>query len=44
MNHSWSAGCIVEGSPAENISDRCDVKHVFLRSKQVDRESLILKT
>jgi imidazolonepropionase-like amidohydrolase len=34
---------IVEGNPAENISDSRNVKHVFLRGKQVDRESLKLK-
>ena len=31
---------IVEGNPAENISDSRNVRHVFLRGKQVDRESL----
>ena len=31
---------IVEGNPAENISDSRNVKHVFLRGKQVDRASL----
>ena len=34
---------IVEGNPAENISDTRNVKHVFLRGKQVDRGSLKLK-
>jgi imidazolonepropionase-like amidohydrolase len=34
---------LVEGNPAENISDTRNVKHVFLRGKQVDRESLKLK-
>ena len=33
---------IVEGNPAENISDSRNVRHVFLRGKQVDRESLKL--
>ena len=31
---------IVEGSPDENISESRNVRHVFLRGKQVDRESL----
>jgi imidazolonepropionase-like amidohydrolase len=31
---------IVEGNPAKNISDTRNVKHVFLRGKQVDRDSL----
>ncbi len=31
---------IVEGNPAENISDSRNVRHVFLRGKQVDRDSL----
>ena len=35
---------IVEGNPAENISDTRNAKHVFLRGKQVDRDSLKLKT
>jgi imidazolonepropionase-like amidohydrolase len=34
---------IVEGNPAKNISDTRNVKHVFLRGKQVDRESLKFK-
>ena len=34
---------LVEGNPAENISDSRNVKHVFLRGKQVDRKSLKLK-
>jgi imidazolonepropionase-like amidohydrolase len=34
---------IVEGNPAENISDSRNIKHVFLRGKQVDRDSLKLK-
>jgi len=34
---------IVEGNPAKNISDTRNVKHVFLRGKQVDRDSLKLK-
>lgn len=33
---------IVEGNPAKNISDSRNVRHVFLRGKQVDRESLKL--
>ena len=31
---------IVEGNPAENIADTRNVTHVFLRGKQVDRDSL----
>ena len=34
---------VVEGNPAERISDSRNVRHVFLRGKQVDRESLKLK-
>jgi len=34
---------IVEGNPAKDISDTRNVKHVFLRGKQVDRDSLKLK-
>ena len=34
---------IVEGNPAKNISDTRDVRYVFLRGKQADRESLTLK-
>jgi imidazolonepropionase-like amidohydrolase len=34
---------VVEGNPAENISDSRNVMHVFLRGKQVDRDSLKLK-
>jgi imidazolonepropionase-like amidohydrolase len=34
---------IVEGNPAENISDSRNVRHVFSQGKQVDRESLKLK-
>ena len=34
---------LVEGNPAKNISDTRNVRHVFLRGKQVDRESLKLK-
>ena len=33
---------LVEGNPAENISDSRRVRHVFLRSNQVDRDSLKL--
>ena len=33
---------LVAGNPAKNISDTRNVKHVFLRGKQVDRESLKL--
>lgn len=33
---------IVEGNPAENISDSRNVRHVFLRGKQLDLESLKL--
>jgi imidazolonepropionase-like amidohydrolase len=33
---------IVEGNPATSISDSRNVRHVFLRGKQVDRESLKL--
>ena len=35
---------LVEGNPAENISDSRNVKHVFLRGKQIDRESLKLNS
>ena len=31
---------VVEGNPAKDISDTRNVKHVFLRVKQVDRDSL----
>jgi imidazolonepropionase-like amidohydrolase len=31
---------IVEGNPSENISDSRNVRHVFLRGKQIDRDSL----
>jgi imidazolonepropionase-like amidohydrolase len=31
---------IVEGNPAENISDSRNVRHVFSQGKQVDRNSL----
>jgi imidazolonepropionase-like amidohydrolase len=34
---------IVEGNPAGDISDSRNVRHVFLRGKQVDRDSLKLK-
>ena len=34
---------IVEGNPAEDISDSRNVRHVFLRGKQIDRESLKLR-
>ncbi len=34
---------VVEGNPAENVSDSRNVRHVFLRGKQVDRDSLKLK-
>jgi imidazolonepropionase-like amidohydrolase len=34
---------IVRGNPAKNISDSRNVRHVFLRGKQVDRNSLKLK-
>ncbi len=33
---------LLEGNPAENISDSRNVQHVFLRGKQVDRASLKL--
>ena len=33
---------LVEGNPAENISDSRRVRHVFLRGNQVDRDSLKL--
>jgi imidazolonepropionase-like amidohydrolase len=33
---------IVDGNPAANISDSRNVRHVFLRGKQIDRESLTL--
>ena len=33
---------IVEGNPAENISDSRNVRHVFLQGKQIDRETLKL--
>ena len=31
---------IVEGNPAENISDSRNVRHVFSQGRQVDRDSL----
>jgi len=34
---------IVEGNPAKNISDSRNIRHVFLRGKQIDRSSLTLK-
>jgi imidazolonepropionase-like amidohydrolase len=34
---------IVEGNPAENVSDSRQVRYVFLRGKQVDRDSLKFK-
>jgi hypothetical protein len=34
---------VVQGNPAKNISDSRNVKHVFLRGKLVDRNSLKLK-
>ena len=34
---------IIEGNPANEISDTRNVKHVFLRGKQVDRDSLKFK-
>ena len=34
---------IVEGNPAENISDSRNVKYVFSNGKQIDRQSLTLK-
>lgn len=34
---------IVEGNPAKNISDTRNVKQVFLRGRQLDRDSLKLK-
>ena len=34
---------LVEGNPAENIDDTRNVREVFMRGKQVDRESLKLK-
>jgi imidazolonepropionase-like amidohydrolase len=33
---------IVEGNPAKNISDTRNVRHVFLRGKKIDRDSLKL--
>ena len=33
---------IVQGNPAENISDTRNVRHVFLRGKSIDRNSLKL--
>ena len=32
---------IVEGNPADNIADSRNVRHVFLRGKQIDLESLV---
>ncbi len=34
---------LVEGNPAENIDDTRNVREVFMRGKQVDRESLTLQ-
>jgi imidazolonepropionase-like amidohydrolase len=34
---------IVEGNPAEDISDSRNVRHVFMRGKLVDHDSLKLK-
>ena len=34
---------IVEGNPAKNVSHSRKVRHVFLRGKQVDRDSLKLR-
>ena len=34
---------LVEGNPAKSVSDSRNVKHVFLRGRQVDRDSLKLK-
>jgi hypothetical protein len=34
---------LVEGNPAENIDDTRNVREVFMRGKQVDRDSLTLK-
>jgi len=34
---------LVEGNPAKNISNTRNVRHVFLRGKQVNRDSLKLK-
>ena len=33
---------IVEGNPANDISDSRKIEHVFLRGNQIDRESLKL--
>ena len=33
---------LVDGNPAENISESRNVRHVFVRGKQVDRDSLKL--
>ena len=33
---------IVEGNPAENISDSRNIKHVFFKGSQVDRDALKL--
>lgn len=33
---------IVDGNPAENISDSRNVRHVFSQGRQVDRDSLKL--
>ena len=34
---------LVKGNPGENISNSRNVNHVFLRGKEVDRESLKLQ-
>jgi len=34
---------LIEGNPAENIDDTRNVREVFMRGKQVDRESLTLQ-
>ena len=34
---------LVEGNPAESISESRNVRHVFLRGNQVDRESLAIR-
>ena len=40
VRHAPMGLLIAEGNPAKNISDARNVKHVFLRGKQVDRDSL----
>ena len=34
---------LVEGNPAEDINESRNVRHVFLRGNQVDRDSLRLR-